>query len=252
MKHTSYSLIFASALLAATAFAQGQHGQGGPNNAPRTNSGINMTLQTKVDGAISSVQLAYGAQYPSIVVNKTQVKIAPVWFLLDNDFELAVGDVVSVLAAPSNNSSDAYLYAIKITKTTSGAGVVLRNELGTPLWTGPSDGRGGNPQGLRTGDNCIDLASVKTATGVIDRVNSGVGIQMPTLTLKLDNGTLLTVKIGSERLLLASDFELNPGSALTVKYAQCTNADELVALQLTDAKGNMLTLRNDDGTPRHN
>jgi hypothetical protein len=245
-------MIFASALLAATALAQGPHGQGGPNNASRTNSGINMALQSKVDGAITSVQLAYGAQYPSIVVNKTQIKIAPVWFLLDNDFELTVGDVVSVLVAPSNNTSDSYLFAIRITKTASGADIVLRSELGIPLWTGPADGRGGNPQGPRTGDNCIDMTSIKTAKGTIDRVNSGVGIQMPTLTLKLDNGSLLTVKIGSERLLLASDFELNPGDVLTVKYAQCTCADELVALQLTDAKGNTLTLRNDDGTPVHN
>jgi hypothetical protein len=80
-------------------------------------------------------------------------------------------------------------------------------------------------------------------------VNAALGVQFPVLVLKADDGNLLTIKIGPERAILASDFELNPGDKLTVKYGLATCGDELVTLELTDAKGNTLTLRNDDGTP---
>ncbi len=250
MYHRLTSVLFSTALTVAIAFAQGPRGPGvpgagsgpGPAAAPRTNSGLNMAAQTTIEGDISSVQVAYGTQYPSIVVNKSQIKVAPVWFLLENDFELAAGDKVSIVAAPSNNTSDTYLYAIRITNSASS--IVLRNEGGVPLWAKQEEGRGGNPQGPSNCGACVDLASAQTATGVIDRVTSGAGIQQPTLVLKLADGTLLTVKLGSERLILASDFELNPGATLTVKYAKSTCNDELVALQLTDANGKTLTLRN--------
>ena len=253
MKQKIFLTLLSSALLAATAIAQGPQGHGGAVTAPRINTGLDMTRQTTVAGTISSVQLAYGAQYPSIVVGKIQIKVAPVWFLLDNDFELAVGETVAIRAAPANNTSDSYLYAFQITKTASGAGILLRSELGVPLWSSAADGRGANATAPRTGTGtgagCIDLASIKTVTGVIDKVSSGVGIQLPTLVLKLADSTLLTVKIGPERLILANDFELKPGATLTVKYATCTSTDEFVALQLTDSTGTTLTLRDDDGTP---
>jgi hypothetical protein len=252
-----FSVLFVSALVAATALAQGPNGPGsgpanGPGNgpgtgsatAPRTNVGLNMAAQSTIDGELSSVQVATGAQYPSIVVNKTQIKVAPAWYLLENDFELAAGEIVSVVVAPSNNASDAYVYAIQITKAASKASITLRDELGVPAWVSQMQGRGGNQQGPASCGTCIDLASAQTASGVIDKVNAAVGIQQPTLVLKLKDGSLLTVKLGSERLLLASDFELNAGDALTVKYAQSTCKDEFVALELTNASGKTLTLRN--------
>jgi hypothetical protein len=251
MKQKLFLILLSSALLAATAIAQGPQGPGGAGAASRVKTGLDMTRQTTVAGTISSVQLAYGAQYPSIVVGKIQIKVAPVWFLLDNDFELATGETVTVRVAPANNTSDSYLYAIQITKTASGTGILLRSELGVTLWSSPTEGRGSNATALRTGGGagCVDLASIKTVSGAIDRVNSGVGIQLPTLVLKLADSTLLTVKIGPERLILANDFELNPGATLTVKYALSTCTDEFVALQLTDSTGTILTLRDDDGTP---
>ena len=248
MNRKLFSILSVSVLVAAAALAQGPHGPGvpgngsGPGTAPRINAGLNMAAQTTIEGALSSVQIAYGTQYPSIVVNKTQIKVAPVWFLLENDFELSAGERVSISAAPSNNAGDTYFYAIRITK--DAASITLRNELGVPLWSGQAEGRGGDHQGPSSCGTCIDLASTQTATGVIDRVNAGAGIQQPTLVLKLADNTLLTVKLGSERLILASDFELNSGAELTVKYALATCTGELVALQLTDANGKTLTLRN--------
>lgn len=244
MNRKLFSILSTSILVASTALAQGAHGPGvpGTGNTGATRTGLNMTAQTTIEGSISSVQVAFGTQYPSIVVNKIQIKVAPVWFLLESDFELVAGDAVSVVAAPSNDASDTYLYAIRITKSASS--IALRDELGVPLWTGRGEGRGSNPQGPSIIGTCIDLASIQTATGVIDRVNAGAGIQQPTLVLRLANATLLTLKLGSERLILASDFELNPGATLTVKYALATCTDELVAMQLTNANGETLTLRN--------
>jgi len=244
------SLFMLFGLTAALTSAQGHNGPGGPGTLPRANSGLNVGKQQVVQGTISSVQIAYGAQYPSIVINNTQIKVAPAWYLLENDFELAAGETVSVMAAPSNTANDSYLYAIDITKTASGSKITLRNELGVPIWMGAAR-RGGNTQAPRTGGYCVDTASILTVTGTIDRVNSGAGIQNPSLALKV-NDALRTIGLGPERILLDTDLELKPGATLTVKYARSACAGEYIALQLVDAAGHSLVLRHDDGTPAWN
>ena len=75
----------------------------------------------------------------------------------------------------------------------------------------------------------------------------GVGIQMPSLTVKTPDGTLVAMRIGPERILLAADFELKPGELVTATYATCLR--ENVALQLTNSSGVTVVLRNPDGTP---
>lgn len=233
-------------LTAALAFAQG-----GPHNGPQptaqANAGLNMAQVKTVEGAITAVQIAYGAQYPSIVVNRTQIKLAPAWYLLENDFELTTGVAVRVTVAPSNTANDPYLYAIEITKTTTNARITLRDAQGIPLWIGAAS-HGGNPQAPHNGGTCVDAASIKTATGVIDRVTVAAGIQHPSLVLNI-NGALLTIELGPERMLFDRDFELKPGATVTVKYAVSTCDDENIALAITDAAGHTVVLRNDDCTP---
>ncbi len=250
MKHRIGNVLTVFGLTAALAFAQGPNGRGGRAVAPQTKSGLDMARLQSVVGIVSSVQIAYGAQYPAIVINQTQIKVAPAWYLLENDFELAVGESVQVAAAASNTANDPYLYAVDITKLSSGAKITLRNELGVPLWIGAAR-RGGNPQAPRTGGTCIDTASIQTVTGIIDRVTAGAGIQHPTLVLKVGE-VLLTIELGPERILLDSDLELKPGATLTMKYARTSCCDAYVALQITDADGHTLLLRHDDGTPAWN
>lgn len=251
MKLKFWNSLFSIVLAAGSVIAQGPKGPGnGPGSGPGSNTGLDMSKQQAVEGTISSVQIAFGVQYPSIVVNKTQIKVAPVWYLLENDFELAAGEAVKVAAAPSNTATDAYLYAVEITKTASGARITLRNEAGVPVWLGAAR-RGGNPQAPRTGGGCVDAASIKTVTGTIDQVTSGAGIQHPTLVLKTGDG-LLTFELGPERVLLDNDLELKAGATLTVKYGLASCTDEFVALQLTDASGNTVVLRHDDGSPAWN
>lgn len=210
---------------------------------------LNPAKVEAITGTITAINVGYGMEYPSIVVNDAQIKVAPVWYFLENDFELKQGDEVRVLAAPPLASRDVYLYAIQIEK--AGVTLQLRNPTtGTPLWTGPRGfpGRSEPPQ-ARSGSGCIDPTSITTATGVIDRVTVGLGIQHPNLVLRTEEGKLLTIELGPERLFLAADFEVAAGATVTVKYALATCSQELVALELTNEQGVTVVLRNADGTP---
>jgi hypothetical protein len=223
---------------AASCSAQGMRAAGRPDPG---------TLQVQViEGTVTAVNIAYGVQYPSIVVNGATIKVAPLWYLLENDFEVKAGDNVKVTAAPCNRTDATDLYALEIVNTTRNATIKLRDEDGVPLWGG-GRGRRGGPNAMRAGTKarggCIDPATVRTATGVVEAVNAGAGIQMPTLTLKTADGQTITMKIGPERILLAKDFELKPGDQVTAKYALATCTNEYVALELTNPAGVTVVLR---------
>lgn len=242
MKSTLIATVLLSSL---TLLAQGPRGPQG-----RTGSALNMAKVQTISGPVTAVNIAYGAQYPSITINKLQIKVAPVWYLLDKNFEIKAGDVLTVSAAPSTLPNDAYLYAIEISNPAKNLKLTLRDSSGVPLWSGPGRGRG-NPDAPRNGAGCIDPASIKTVTGVIEKLSMGLGVQMPTLVLRA--GTqLLTLKIGPERILLDADFELKEGQTITVRYGRETYEDEYVALQITNAAGQTVKLRDDDGSPNWN
>lgn len=96
--------------------------------------------------------------------------------------------------------------------------------------------------------DCTQVLSIATESGVIEQIASGIGIQMPSLTLKTATGKLLVITLGPERILLEDDLELKAGDAITVKYAVTSHEDELVALTIT--KGSVtITLRGDDCRP---
>jgi hypothetical protein len=246
MRTTLYTLLILSAV--ATASAQGPRGERGPN-PDRPFGAINLDLarQQTIEGSVSALSLAYGAQYPSIQINGTVIKVAPVWFLLDAGFELKTGDRLTVNAVPSILPSDSYLYAISISNNASGQSVTLRDSSGIPEWTGGRAVERG--AGVRASGACVTPGTAVVSTGTVVQVNADAGIQMPTLLIKTTNGALITVKIGPERLLLENDFEIAAGDSITVKYAVCERTGENVALELTNAAGTTLVLRNEDGTP---
>jgi len=234
------------ALLAggAACFAQGpQHRAGSGTPA------LDMTKLQTITGTVSDVNIGYGMAYPSITVNQLQIKLAPVWYLLDKGFEIKAGDAVSLVAAPSTLTSDAYLHAIEITNTSTKVRIELRDSSGLPLWTRRGGGNGAGSGPMAQG-GCCDVSTAVTATGTVDKVSMGVGIQMPTLTLNA-GGTLLVIKLGPERILLEADLELKAGDTVTVKYVQAACTDELVALSITVA-GKTVVLRDDDCRPAWN
>lgn len=236
-------------LTASAAFSQGPRGPFG-SVAPGQNTGLDMAKATVVEGTVTAVNIASGTQYPSITVGTMQIKVAPVWYLLDSDFEVAAGMTLQVKAAPSLMTSDSYLHAIEMTNVKLGSIVVLRNADGVPLWRSPRGSRFQEAAPPRAAMSCVvDPASVRTESGIVDRITAGVRIQMPLLVLKMSDGRLVTVKIGPERLLLDNDFEAAAGDRLTVLYAAAPCADEFIALQLIDGAGHKVILRNDDGSP---
>lgn len=248
MKRTLQTILLTLAAAGLCA-AQGPHGYGrGAGTASA--SPLDMAKVQTVSGSVTAVNIGYGMQYPSIAIGKVQIKIAPVWYLLENDFEIKTGDVLNVQAAPSTSSTDPYLYAISIANTAASQQIVLRDSLGRPLWTASQGGgpAGNGPAGYGQG-SCPVSSITATASGTVEQIASGVGIQMPTLTLKLASGTLLTFRLGPERILLASDFELKAGDQVTVTYATSIATGELIALSITNAAGQTIVLRDEAGRP---
>jgi hypothetical protein len=242
-----YSNFIAIIVAAGTlALAQGPRGpQPGYPTSPA--SGLDMTKVQTIEGVAVSVNVGYGSQYPSIQINQTTVKVAPVWYLLENDFEIKSGDKVKVTAAPSLQVKDTYLSAITIANTVSGVSIMLRDSNGIPLWTREQGVGRDNHERPGTCIGCTGPTSIATESGTVNQITAGIGIQMPSMVLKTADGNLLTVKLGPERILEAADFEIKAGDALTVRYAvTCTG--ETVALELTNSAGARIVLRNDDLT----
>jgi hypothetical protein len=251
MKSTLHIAICLAAI-AGPAFAQGPRngaGAGGMRQGGMNQADLAMTKLQTVSGAVTAVNIGYGMQYPSITVNKLQIKVAPVWYLLEKNFEIRYGDNLTIVAAPSTSASDSYLYAIEMTNTATKSKLVLRDASGLPLWSrqggGPGAGAGSGP--MADGD-CTQVLSIANESGVIENIASGLGIQMPSLTLKTAAGKLLVIRLGPERILLEADLELKAGDTISVKYAVTSHEDELVALAIT--KGSVtITLRGDDCRP---
>lgn len=238
--------------LGAWLFAQGPRGNSGARQgAPAVCSGtaLDMTSTVAIEGKIEAVSIEAGVQYPSIVVGGKTIKVAPVWYLLENDFELAVGDSVKILAAPCL-CTDGSLAAVEITKGPQT--IVLRDSLGIPLWIkGLARGEGKADTAVRggAGGACLDLATLETVTGSVVSVNAGLGIQQPLVVLKTADGRTLSIRVAPERVLLEQDIELAPGMTLTAKVARSTCLDGLVALELTMPDGVVVRLRDESGRP---
>jgi hypothetical protein len=246
------SKLFLIALLAVTlAWAQGLRVRQGAGSGNGATSRLNLSQIEVIEGTVSAVDLAYGAQYPSITINQKLIKLAPAWFLLDHDFQIKVGDRLKVTAAPCAIPSDPYYYALTLTNLLSNVTLALRDQNGNPLWTG---GRGAYADSAtpRAGGGCLNPATITTVTGVVDKVMAGAGLEQPTLVVKTPDGKLIAIKIGPEWILLANDFELKAGEIVTVRYAVATCSDENIALELVNAAGARVVLRNLDGTPAWN
>lgn len=238
--------------LGAWLAAQGPRGNGSAGSgvtAPRTGTALDMTKTVVIEGRIEAVSIAAGVQYPSIIVAGSTIRLAPVWFLLENDFELAVGDMVKVVAAVCVCREES-LAAVEISK--GAETMVLRDSLGIPLWIkglGAGSGRGGAAADPGNGGACLDLASVERVTGTVVSVNAGLGIQQPSVVLKTNDGRTLSIRLAPERVLLEQDIELAEGMELTVKAARSACVDGLVALELVMPDGVVIRLRDESGRP---
>lgn len=244
-------------LLAAAGMllAQGPRGKG-PQNAPALRAGgaLDISQTAVIEGEITSVSIGAGIEYPSVTVDDKVIKLAPVWYLLDHDFELAAGDEVKVTAVHCLCAEDTW-YAMEITKAE--VTLELRNSLGIPLWVRTLGGRGEAANGNRgsqavralPGGVCLDPATAQSYEGTVVSVNAGVGIQQPTVVLKTSEGKLVTIRLAPERVLLENDVELAEGAQVRIVAGVSTCTEALVALELTTADGVTIRLRDDTGRP---
>ena len=136
MNQTRLSTLAVLLIAATAALAQGPHaGAQHQNTSNHPAAAPDMTKARTVSGPVTAVDIGYGMQYPSITVNQSVIKVAPVWFLVEQNFELKAGDQVSVVVAPSTVPGDSYLYAIEIANIGTKTRIVLRDAAGVPLWT---------------------------------------------------------------------------------------------------------------------
>ena len=229
-------IIMSIGMVVATAsliLAQGRPGQG-----VHAGSGLNMSQVRTISGPVASVNIAFGMRYPCVTIGTTSINMAPPWYLLDKNLVIKTGDWLSVLAAPSNSASDSALYAVEISNTTTGTRIALRDTNGLPLWSG------GNALGSVGAGYGTISGEVKTTSGTIENLRMGLGIPMPSVTVKDAGGQLLTIRLGPERVLLASSIELRVGDRITVRYALASGCGNLVALSVTDSAGTTVNLRN--------
>jgi hypothetical protein len=66
-----------------------------------------MSRVETIKGTVTVVNIGYGVEYPNIVIEDRHIKLAPVWFLIENDFEIEPGDTLEVMAARSLKPGDA-------------------------------------------------------------------------------------------------------------------------------------------------
>jgi len=222
----------------------GGHGRGHGAGQPQ----LEMATLQEISGAVTAVNLGAGTQYPSIEVGGKLIRVAPIWFLLENDFEISRGDQVVVGAVLSTSMTDPYLHAVWIRNETTEKQIQLRGEAGSAGW---ARRRGGfaiqEPQGNRLVRGGCGFSAIETVSGAVLEVSVGAGIRQPNVILQTLAGPV-SVKVGPSRVLLENEFQIAVGDTLTVVYGVSTCTDEKVALQLTNGDVT-ITLRNEDGSP---
>lgn len=257
---------FAAIALLATAvtLAQPARQRGSQLASPSTAAaGLNLSATVTLNGTVTAVNVATASQYPTISLNGTVVKVAPVWFLLENDFEIETGHQLVVRAAPALLPTG-YYYALEVENLTTQKSIQLRDASGRPLWfrapglemglrgesPGSSSAAGAFAWQARaavTYGGCLDTNNLVEITGQIVEIDATAGIRQPAIVLDV-GGKLVTVRIGPLRVLFATDLELAPGDVVSVIAAQETCTGNLVALKLS-VGDQTVQLRNPDGRP---
>lgn len=218
-----------------------------------------------IDGVVTAVNIyQHELEYPSIAVSTTTlgevvIKLAPLWFLLENDFEIQAGDTVRILALPCNLVSPATYYAVSISVIDPVtqevvSSIILRDTSGFPLWT--ARGQTATTATPATGarkcaaqGNCLEVMAIGQVSGVVDSVIPGTGISQSRLMLRLQDGKYFGVDIGPARNMLGQDFELRAGETVMLRFGMLRRSRHHVALQLGYGNGYQITVRKETGAP---
>jgi hypothetical protein len=218
---------------------------------------IDLSTVRTVTGDVAAVAMDPGLGHPGFTLNSAQegsltVNLGPYFYLVANNFSLAVGDQVSAKVATCASG----VVAFEVTDLTSGKQVVLRSADGLPLWTGGNkkgrgNGGGHNGNGLRMGGYgaglSVDLSTLIEAEGPLTAVSSGLGTHNNTVTLQATATESYTVSMGPYWYMTQNGFAFQVGETVRIRMAQCQG--KWVAFSVTLPTGEVFQLRDDQGVP---
>jgi hypothetical protein len=239
-------------VLVATAVYAGNKKRGGGN--------VDLSTVRTVTGPVTAVAMDFGLGHPGFTMTTSQegpltVNLGPYFYLVANNFSLAVGDQVSAKVATCKNG----VVAFEVTDLTSGKQIILRGEDGLPLWTGGNKGNGGQggSQGGQHKNGCrlggygaglsVDLSTLTTLEGTLTALGAGVGTHNNTVTIQTA-GEAYAISMGPYWYMVQEGFVLQLGETLQVRMAQCQG--HWAAFSVTrPSTGETLQLRDDQGVP---
>jgi hypothetical protein len=260
MRTTMKLLVTTLTLALAITMAQGPRNGGGQANGQGDGNGNGQGKQSgqaqldrsqirEISGDCTAVNITAGSRYPSIEIGGQTVRLGPSWFLLENDFEIAVGDELVVAAAPSLNAEDPYLYAVSIRNISTSKQIQLRAETGNEWSHRSGNGRNGEPAGNRQQIGGCGFIETGTVVGEVTEITMGIGLRQPNLVLAPEgSGEAMTIKLGPFRILDELGLVIEADDVITVSFGVTACTDETVAVEVTTADGTFL-LRNPDGSP---
>ncbi len=118
--------------------------------SPQCRMQLDLAGKTALDGTVESVSMGPGQGMPSFVIQtvdnkKATIIASPYWTLVNAQFEISVGNRISVLAFPSLSFQGTYV-AAELKNLTTGKSLALRDDNGIPVGgIGPRHGAGSRP-----------------------------------------------------------------------------------------------------------
>jgi len=218
---------------------------------------LDLSTVRTLTGSVAAVVMDYGLGHPRFTLNSDQegsltVSLGPHFFLVANDFSMAVGDQVSTKVANCSIG----VAAFEVTDLTNGKQITLRSDDGLPLWTGGIGGGNGNGGGQngrapRMGGYGagigVNLSTLIEVEGPLTAVNFGLGTHNNTVTLQATATESYTVSMGPYWYMTQNGFAFQQGETVRIRMAQCQG--RWVAFSVTRPTGEVLQLRDDQGVP---
>jgi hypothetical protein len=268
-----YLAIFAMVILTSVAFAgngpgagQGTcDGSGSTSAGSKAGSGVSsydLSTETTVTGTVTSfysiVEDALNPTNPVITLEDGSsliVQTGPSWFMDNQDFSVEIGDVITVTGSLTVNvNGESTILAKEIVN--GDITLVLRDELGFPVWQGVNGGNSGVSRNPGTYMNvAYDISLETTVYGTVNSVNVGAytpgtypGYQ---LTVTLEDGSVVNVMLAPYWYLSNQDFSIEEGVEITLTGVLTTLEDgtEVFVTRLLTYGDIELVLRDELGIP---
>lgn len=245
-------ILMMALVLVATAAYAGNKKKGGGH--------VDLSAVRTVTGPVTEVAMDYGMGHPGFTMSSAEegaltINLGPYFYLVANNFSLAVGDQVSARVATCR----AGVVAFEVSDLTTGKQILLRGDDGLPLWTGGTKGTGGQGggQGGQRRNGCrlggygaglaVDLSTLTTVQGTLAATGTGLGTHNNTVTLQV-GPEAYALSMGPYWYMVKEGFTLQFGETLQVRMAQCQG--HWAAFSVTrPSTGETLQLRDDQGVP---